>query len=193
MKELSGVLQGSIDEQLFLNLLINDLFLFICCITLSKYADDNNLLTTRTDIQLLNQMLLFYFRTTVNNWFYENFMILNTGKCYFLSTGKDTHDENVSYYENLTIKNSNKEGKLGVTIDIKLTFHHHVKKMCRKATQKLRALLRLSPYLDTNERKKIYTTMVESQLNYFPLVWMFCPRRSNNFIDKVQERAHCIT
>ena len=51
-------------------------FFFICFSTLSNYADDNNLFTTGTDIQLINQMLLSDFRT-VNNWFYENFMILN--------------------------------------------------------------------------------------------------------------------
>ena len=65
--------------------------------------------------------------------------------------------------------------------------------MCRKAGQKLSALLRLSPYLDTNKRKRIYTTMVKSQFNYCPLVWMFCPRRSNDLINKVQERALRIT
>ena len=31
--------------------------------------------------------------------------------------------------------------------------------------------------------------MVKSQLNCCPLVWMFCPRRSSNLINKVQERA----
>ena len=35
--------------------------------------------------------------------------------------------------------------------------------------------------------------MVKSQLNYCPLVWMFCPRRSSNLINKVQERALCMT
>ena len=35
--------------------------------------------------------------------------------------------------------------------------------------------------------------MVKSQLNYCPLVWMFCPRRSSNLINKVQERALRIT
>ena len=39
---------------------------------------------------------------------------------------------------------------LGVTTDRKLTFHQHIKKMCRKAGQKLSALLRLSSYLDIN-------------------------------------------
>ena len=39
-------------------------------------------------------MILSDFKT-VNNWFYENFMILNPGKCHFISIGKDTHDEDV--------------------------------------------------------------------------------------------------
>ena len=53
--------------------------------------------------------------------------------------------------------------------------------------------MRLSAYLDTNKRKRIYTFMAKSQLNYCPLVWMFCPRRSSNLINKVQERALRIT
>ena len=39
---------------------------------------------------------------------------------------------------------------LTVTIDRKLTFHQYVKKMYRKAGQKLSTLPRASPYLDTN-------------------------------------------
>ena len=110
-------------------------------------------------------MLLFDFGT-VNNWFYEDFMILNPGKCHFMSIGKDTHDEDVFYYDNLTLKNSNEEEILGVTIDRRLTFHQHIKKMCRKVGQKLSALLRLFPYLDNNKRTTVHTNMVKSQLNY---------------------------
>ena len=90
-----------------------------------------------------------------------------------MSIGKDAHGDNVFYYDNLTLKNSNEEEILGVTTDRILTFHQHTKKMCRKAGQKLSALLRLSPYFETNKRKIIYTTMVKSQFNYCPLVWMF--------------------
>ena len=60
------------------------------------------------------------------------------------------------FHDNVTLKNSNEDEILGVTIYRKLTFHQHITKMCRKAGQKLSALLlRLSPYLDANKRKTI--------------------------------------
>ena len=65
--------------------------------------------------------------------------------------------------------------------------------MCRKAGQKLSALLRLSPYLDTTKRKTMFANIVKSKLNYCPLAWMFCPRMSSNLINKVQERGVRIT
>ena len=99
MKEvIAGVPQGSIDGPLLFNLFINELFLFICFSTLSNYADDNDLFTTGTDIQLIKKMFLYDFRT-VNNWFYENVMILNPGKCHVMSIGKDTHDKDGFNYD----------------------------------------------------------------------------------------------
>ena len=112
---IAGVPQGSKDGPLLFYLFINGLFLFICFSTLRNYADDNNLFTTGTNIQLVNQILLSDFRT-VNNWFYENFTVLNPG-CHFMSIGKDTHDKDVFYYDNLILKNSNEEEILGITID----------------------------------------------------------------------------
>ena len=63
---------------------------------------------------------------TVNIWFYKNFMILNPGKCHFMFIGKDTYDEDVFYYDNLTLKNSNAEVILEVTTYRELTFHQHI-------------------------------------------------------------------
>ena len=55
-------------------------------------------------------------------------MILNPGKFHFMSIGKDTRDEDIFYYDDITVKNSNEKEILGVTIDRKLTFHRHIKK-----------------------------------------------------------------
>ena len=76
-------------------------------------------------------MLLSDFRT-LNSWFYENGLIFSPKKCHFMSTGKNTYDEGVFYYDNLTFKNGNEGEILGVTIDRKFTFHQHTKKCVAK-------------------------------------------------------------
>ena len=73
-------------------------------------------------------MFLSDFRT-LNNWFHENFLILNPVKCHFMSIDNGTHDEDDFYSDNLTLKNTNVAKILGATIDIKFTFHQHIKKM----------------------------------------------------------------
>ena len=83
-------------------------FLSISFSNLSNYADDNNVFATGNDIQLISQMILSDFRT-INNWIYENFLILNPGKCHFISIIKGTHDKGVFHYDNLTLKNNNEE------------------------------------------------------------------------------------
>ena len=47
------------------------------------------------------------------------------------------------------LKNSKEEAILGLTIDNKRSFDNHVKKICRKASQKTCALSRISNYLDS--------------------------------------------
>ena len=61
--------------------------------------------------------------------------------------------------------------------------------MCRKAGQKLSALSRISPHLETDKKELLFTSMVQSKFNYCPLVWMFCSRNANNLINKIQERS----
>ena len=43
-----------------------------------------------------------------------------------MSIGKDTYDKDVFYYEKITLKNSNEEGRFGVIIDRKLSMHQHI-------------------------------------------------------------------
>ena len=84
-KVIAVVSRGSVDRPLLFNLFINDLFLFICFSTLSNYTVCKNLFTTGIQYiyslnhtQVINQTFSSNFKR-VNNWFYENFMILNPG------------------------------------------------------------------------------------------------------------------
>ena len=89
----------------------------------------------------------------------------------------------------MCLENSKEEVILGITIDNKLTFDSHIKSICRKAGQKLSALSRISPYLETDKKELLFKNMVKSQFSYCPLVWMFCSRNTNNLINKIQERS----
>ena len=54
---IAGVPQGSADGSLLFNLFINDLIFFIEQCTLSNYADDNNLLNSGEDKELIKSTL----------------------------------------------------------------------------------------------------------------------------------------
>ena len=50
----------------------------------------------------------------VNNWFYENFMILNPGKSHYMCLGKNLDDNEVLNFNDLTIKSSKGVEILGI-------------------------------------------------------------------------------
>ena len=86
-------------------------------------------------------------------------------------------------------KNSKEETFLGVIIDNKLTFDSHINRMCKKASQKLSALSRISAFIDLNKRQILFQSMIKSQFSCCPLIWMFCSGKSNNLINKIHERS----
>ena len=88
----------------------------------------------------------------------------------------------------LIIKNSKSEIFLGINIDNFPTFNKHVSNLCKKASQKLHAIARISSYLNKNKLKLIMNAFFSSQFGYCPLVWMFHDRRYNNKINCLLER-----
>ena len=70
-------------KNLLFSLLINDLILFLYTTVLSNYVH-----TIGHDKEQTKRALVEDFQTRIN-WFYGNYMILNTGKCYYMCMGKD--------------------------------------------------------------------------------------------------------
>ena len=82
---------------------------------------------------------------------------------------------------------------LGITIDSNLTFENHTKSICKKSSQKLNTLARITPYMNIQKRRTFMKSFVTSQFSYCPLIWMFHSRRLNNKINSIHERALRIT
>ena len=86
---------------------------------------------------------------------------------------------------NFIFNNSNEEKILGITIDNKLTFKSHIKILCRKAAEKMKALSRLRLIFNSLIKSQFTVHSHSSQLQITVLlsIWMFCSRTSNNMIN----------
>ena len=79
---------------------------------------------------------------------------------------------------------------LGIKIDNKLTFEEYVEALCKKASQKVSAVARISSLMRFEQRKRIVNLFITSHFLYSQLVGMFHNRRLNNRIDNIHERAY---
>ena len=115
-------------------------------------------------------------------------MKLNDDKCHLLIFGDKTNDVSVTVGNSL-IKESTGEKLLRLTIDKDLSFKNHLDCLCKKASQKLHALARISKFMDTDRIVLMMNMFVMSQFSYCPLIWVFHDRRINNNVNKIHERA----
>ena len=106
---------------LLFNIFVNDLFLFVSCSKLRNYADNYTFYASDCDLEDKKEVVLNDLNK-VTEWFFENYMVLNAGKYYFMYIGKGTENETFIFKD--TIINNSKEEKIaGVTIDNRLTFY----------------------------------------------------------------------
>ena len=113
------------------NIHINDIFLFPDNVCLSNYADDTTLYSIgenhNTNRNILNEKFL-----SLQKWFYYNYVVLNPGKCYFMSFGSNPDKSDLILEDNTNIPSAEEYVVLGVTIDNRLTFYNHLKNLCKK-------------------------------------------------------------
>ena len=115
-------------------------------------------------------------------------MTLNASKCHLLVSGYRHELMHASIGDTLLWEEDSAR-LLGIIIDSSLTFDGHVTMLCRKASQKLTAISRLSNLMSQEKRIVLVRTFFESQFNYCPLIWMFCSRNLNHKINRLHERA----
>ena len=181
---LFDVLQGSIPGPILFNIFLSELFYVISDTDFSSYADGNTIYDSGNNI---NEVIssLKESAEKLFQWFSHNQMKGNTDKCH-LTVSTDEPIE-IRVGESL-IKSSTCEKLLGVKIDNKLNFDTHVKGLCKKANNKLRALARATPYMSL-ENKLLINSSFNAQFNYCPLIWMLHKRSNKVKIKHLHERC----
>ena len=79
---------------------------------------------------------------------------------------------------------------LEIKVDNKFTFEEHIEGLCKKASQKVSAVARISFLMRFEQRQRIVNLFITSHFSYYPLVWMFHNRCLNNRIDHIYGRAY---
>ena len=74
-----------------------------------------------------------------------------------------------------------------------MSFRTHLDNICKKASNKIQALGRVTQYMSLPKKKLLFNSFFKSQFNYCPLVWMCHNRGFNNRINRLHERCLRIT
>ena len=85
---------------------------------------------------------------------------------------------------NTSISSTNHVKLLGVTIDNKLDFTKHIEAICKQASQKTSAILRIRSYISIDKASKLVQAFILSRFFNFPLIWMFCNRKCSELINR---------
>ena len=75
------------------------------------------------------------------------------------------------------------------SVDNKLNFNEDVESLCKKANSKLRALARVTPFINVEKQRLVINSFFNAQSNYCPLIWTLHSHTNDNMIRHLPERC----
>ena len=91
-KIITGVPQGSILGSLLFNIFLNDIFFFLKDANLGNCGDYSTLYVYNKKSETVICSLRQEF-SILSNWFYDNYIVLNPGKCHFMLLGVKENEQ----------------------------------------------------------------------------------------------------
>ena len=146
-----GVPQGSILGPHLFIIFLADLFFVVNSTDIANYADDNTPYATAIDID----SLLASPEVASNSlftWFDNNLMKSNADKCHLLVSSNEKVTIKLGSHE---IANTKGEKLFGVHLDSGLSFDSHVSEICKKASRKVCALVRVTSGMSLSKKRTL--------------------------------------
>ena len=183
-----GSAQGSIMGPLSYNMFTNDMFMILDGdVEVYNYADDNSLISAGFNAKQTQQNLIRNVNK-VMDWFEQNNMKINPEKFSYIVFGNDSDVGSIVIRDHVIEPVSNVK-ILGLHLDNKLKFDHHVSKICQKAGRQIQVLSRLSHVLTEANKMLLYDSFVKCYFNYCACIWHFCSKSNTFKLEKLQSKA----
>ena len=149
-------------------------FFFLKDANLRNNADDSTLYAYNKNLETVAFNLKQEF-SILSNWFYNNYMVLNSEKCHFMLLAVKENEQFDMIYNGITLKYSSHEKILGVTIDNKLCFHKHIINLCKAVNKRFNTVSRINHYMKKIKRKYYSQSPISAAVLLFEC---FCSKKS---------------
>ena len=167
---LLGVPQGSVLGPILFNIFVNDMLFAVNEASICNFADDNTLYVCDQDITNVLRRLKKDLDVVVN-WFSSNGMVENPDKFKVIFPGsQNVMSINIGP---LQLKSTEEVIPLGVKLDSQLSFYPHIKDICKTASAKTKALMRIRRYLTQKQVDRLNTAHVICHL-LTTVLWYGC-------------------
>ena len=165
---------------------VNDLLYSTHNLQYVLFADDTNVFVK---VQIPN-LYLIMLMINISNWMKANILILNIDKTNYILFGTKTiiYSNLNLYYRDREIKRVYSTKFLGVFIDDKLSWNHHVDYLCKTISKNIGIPYKLQ-FLPQYTFKMLYHSLVSSHIKYCNIVWGFTSKKYIERIYKLHKRG----
>ena len=183
-----GCPKGSALGPLLWNIFQNDLAYEIN-LNLSMYADDHQINEAGKDLANVKSSLSWN-AEKASKWYEDNMLKGNYSKykTMVMQNKREITNPTMSI-QGSEIELTEKLNLLGVAIDSKLNFNHHINNVCKKASQRIGVLMRLKNLTPTEAKLQLYKAPILPHLTYCHLTWHFCRASDRRKLERTQERG----
>ena len=125
----------------------------------------------------------------LETWSEKWLLRFHPDKCKVLSAGKRTTPSYNYKLCDTSLKTTDKEKDIGVTIDNQLNFEDHMNEKINKASRIMGLIRRTFSYLDNHTFLLLYKTLVRPHIEYANSVWNPYKTKHITALENVQMRA----
>ena len=131
------------------------LFLIHNDIDTANFIDDNTSYLSSKNVKDVIESLQWAL-VSLYRWLENNLLKVNADKCNFLVSTNQEVKLNVNTFN---IKNSDREKLLGVKFDTNPRFDQHIRDLLRRASRKIYALDRVTPFMNLSKRRLLINSI----------------------------------